>query len=695
MRYLRFVMFATLISAILLPINAADFNSTLKKAKKGDPEAQCDLGDMYRNGRGVEKDLTQAEYWYQKAADQNSARGQFKMGTLYDGRGKEIDYAKAMSWYLKSAEQGYVDAQTNIGLMYQYGDGVPVDYDKALQWYFKAVAGGDAGAQNNLGVMYEKGQGVELDLEKAVYWYSKAAEQGAAIAQCNLGYMYEYGRGVSQDKEQAKYWYRKAADQNNAVGQFNLGELFYDDDSQQMLYWLNKSAEQGYAKAQLQLGMLFLYEGPGDISKNDSLAVYWFRKLAEQGDPDGQYYLGNMYEYGNGVETDPLQAMYWYHKAAMQKDAGAAQKMGDIYREGKLVVKDYSKAAYWYYIAYTAYTALTYDEREGYSCLQLAELYKKGLGVPQDFSVAMFWYKQTIDGEDGALYPEAKKEYELLASLGIKEATSAPNLLSSEGSDVDRDIPLADKTNPNTFVVIIANENYEDEEQISDVPFALNDGKVFRQYCEQTLGIPAQNIREANNATGGRMKKQVNWLVGVAKEFPNAHIIFYYSGHGVADKATEHSYILPVDGSADDMSTCYKLNDLYSTLGAMPAERITVFIDACFSGNNRGNGVIAVNAKGVAYKAVPGDPKGNMVVFSAAQGKETAYPYTSKQHGMFTYYLLKKLQETKGDVTLQELGTYIQAKVKQQSLIENSKTQSPCVMPASAVADTWQNWKLK
>ena len=117
-------------------------------------------------------------------------------------------------------------------------------------------------------------------------------------------------------------------------------------------------------------------------------------------------------------------------------------------------------------------------------------------------------------------------------------------------------------------------------------------------------------------------------------------------------------------------------------------------MDACFSGSKREQGMLA-SARGVALKAKAGQPKGNMVVFSAAQGDETAYPYTAKQHGMFTYYLLKKLQETKGDVTLQELGNYITTNVKQQSVLENNKMQSPCVMPATDVADNWKNWKLK
>lgn len=84
-----------------------------------------------------------------------------------------------------------------------------------------------------------------------------------------------------------------------------------------------------------------------------------------------------------------------------------------------------------------------------------------------------------------------------------------------------------------------------------------------------------------------------------------------------------------------------------------------------------------------------------MVVFSAAQGDETAYPYREQQHGMFTYHLLKKLQETSGDVTLQELGNYIIREVKKRSLEENDKKQTPCVTPSAEVGTKWQNWKLK
>jgi len=82
-------------------------------------------------------------------------------------------------------------------------------------------------------------------------------------------------------------------------------------------------------------------------------------------------------------------------------------------------------------------------------------------------------------------------------------------------------------------------------------------------------------------------------------------------------------------------------------------------------------------------------------VFSAAQGDETAYPFKEQKHGMFTYYLLKKLQESKGNVSLGELGDYITTQVKQQSVVVNRKSQTPTVVPSSAMSGEWKGWKLK
>lgn len=258
-------------------------------------------------------------------------------------------------------------------------------------------------------------------------------------------------------------------------------------------------------------------------------------------------------------------------------------------------------------------------------------------------------------------------------------------------SAVDEDIPVTNQKNSNTFALIIANENYQ---SVASVPYALNDGNIFREYCIKTLGIPEKQIKYIPDATGNQIKAQINWLQTLAEVFTDPHIIFYYAGHGIPDESSRTAYLLPVDGIGTDVCTGYKLDDLYAVLGKMPAENVTVFMDACFSGSKRENGMLA-SARGVAIKAKSGMPQGNMVVFSAAQSDETAYPNNEEKHGMFTYFLLKKLQETKGDVTLHELGEYIRTNVSQQSILLNGKSQTPCVTPSASLDASWREWKLK
>lgn len=258
-------------------------------------------------------------------------------------------------------------------------------------------------------------------------------------------------------------------------------------------------------------------------------------------------------------------------------------------------------------------------------------------------------------------------------------------------SDVDLQIPETKASNPNTFVVIIANENYK---TVASVPFALNDGRIFAKYCQLTLGVPAKQIKLYENATYNDMRLAVAWLKNVCEKFEGeASVIFYYTGHGIPDESDKSSYLLPVDGDGRYVATGYKVDDLYDKLGAMPAKSITVLLDACFSGATR-DGKMVSQAKGIAIKAKKGIPQGNTVVLSAAQGDETAGFKEGEGHGMFTYYLLKKLQETKGDVTLLELSQYIICEVGRASVVD-SKVQTPCVTPSASLGSEWQNWKLK
>lgn len=263
---------------------------------------------------------------------------------------------------------------------------------------------------------------------------------------------------------------------------------------------------------------------------------------------------------------------------------------------------------------------------------------------------------------------------------------------SSRQSDVDKDIPETKIRSDKTFAVIIANEEYK---RVAPVEFALNDGRIFKEYCIKTLGIPENQIHHIENASLNEMRAEIRWLREVMKAYDGtAKIIFYYAGHGIPDESDRTAYLLPSDGYETDVETGYKLEDLYRGLGEIPSQSATLFLDACFGGSKREGDMIA-NARGAVIKTRSEEPVGNMVVFTASQGDETAYSYKEQGHGMFTYFLLKKLKLSAGDVTLGELESYICSNVKQKSIVLNSKSQTPNVMASLTLGDNWKNRKLR
>ena len=152
-------------------------------ADRGSAKAQQQLGYLYANGLGAERDDAAAVAWSGKAADQGNAKAQAVLGAMYhEGRGVPRDYVKAQKWLNLAADQGNADAQGYLGFIYESGEGVPQDYVTAASWYRKAADQGNANAQVNLGLMYGRGQGVAQDYVQAHKWFNLAAMSGNAGA---------------------------------------------------------------------------------------------------------------------------------------------------------------------------------------------------------------------------------------------------------------------------------------------------------------------------------------------------------------------------------------------------------------------------------------------------------------------------------------------------------------------------------
>lgn len=251
--------------------------------------------------------------------------------------------------------------------------------------------------------------------------------------------------------------------------------------------------------------------------------------------------------------------------------------------------------------------------------------------------------------------------------------------------------PITGVKNDKTFALIITNEDYE---MAANVDNATNDGLAFKEYCLKTLGIPDNNMRYCTNLSFGKMRKAISDMLDLVNILNGeANLIVYYAGHGIPDNKTKDAYLMPVDADGTDTDVCISLGDMYSKIDGSNLNKCVVFIDACFSGAQRG-GEMIVAARGVKLKPKEITPMGKTIVFSATSNDEAAYSHKDEQHGLFTYYLLSKLQESKGKVSLGELAEYIQEKVALESRRINNIPQTPKVSVAPGMANSWKSIKL-
>lgn len=264
--------------------------------------------------------------------------------------------------------------------------------------------------------------------------------------------------------------------------------------------------------------------------------------------------------------------------------------------------------------------------------------------------------------------------------------------LSKNGiSDVDIKIPYSANRVQNVFALIIANENYKNEENVN---FALKDGEIFRNYLTSTIGISEKQVKTIYDATNNDIHLGIDWLKNMSTAYDgNVKFIVYYAGHGVPNETDHTSYLLPVDGKGGLLNTCFSLSKFYNELGNISTEQTIVFMDACFSGTKRGEGMLT-STRGIAIKPKQFELTGNVVALTATQGNETAHPFTEQKHGLFTYFLLKKIKESKGNCTLGDMMDYLSSKVSQTSMIENGVPQNPSIMTSSSIKN-WRSLQLR
>ena len=311
------------------------------RAKRGDAQAQYDLGLSCLQGMGVEKNMEQAILWISRSAEQGYAPAQCQWGfMLYQGQ----RFAEAAQFYRKSADQGYGEGLYNLAVCYERGHGVRQDQELAANYYLKAAQKGVSQAMYNLAQFYLRGVGVKKDRQEAEKWLVLASESyppARVLLQQLRGNSPEQAEeqelsagpdsGQSDSSEDEKFSdTERRAREGDPREQCNLGVFYLQGrgvqrDDIKGFQWMKKAAEAGDGLAQLNLAAL--YERGRGVRRNAKLSVSMLEQAFANGQSEAGYLLGLRYLYGNGVDQVPEEARKLWEKSARMGDTSSQQAL--------------------------------------------------------------------------------------------------------------------------------------------------------------------------------------------------------------------------------------------------------------------------------------------------------------------------------------------------------------------------------
>jgi Caspase domain len=280
--------------------------------------------------------------------------------------------------------------------------------------------------------------------------------------------------------------------------------------------------------------------------------------------------------------------------------------------------------------------------------------------------------KGTASGPEPVVYPFTRKSMSLPKGA-MPAVTQSPNDL-------------------NAVAVIIGNKNYRN--RIPQVDFAHNDAEAMKRFLVEILGVIEGNIIDLRDVKLAEMEavlgndrtyKAKLWRYVRPRE---SDVFIFYSGHGVPGLKDGRQYLLPVDGdpNAPEIQG-YPTELLYRNLGQLEARSVTVFIEACFSGESpSGYLVRAASGIHVTSKNVPAVP---FTVISAANKDQVASWDKEARHGIFTKHLLdalygaadsKRYGNADNRITLSEIKGYLDHEMTYAARREFGREQQATVI---------------
>jgi peptidoglycan hydrolase-like protein with peptidoglycan-binding domain len=246
--------------------------------------------------------------------------------------------------------------------------------------------------------------------------------------------------------------------------------------------------------------------------------------------------------------------------------------------------------------------------------------------------------------------------------------------------------------NRHAVAVILGNRDYG--EPVPDVDYAANDADAMRRFVIERLGYRDGNIIDLRDASQAEMTSVFGrendhqgklWrLVRTGK----SDVTVFYSGHGVPGLRDNKGYLLPVDADPDTVElNGYPLDWLLNNLAKIKARSMTVYLDACFSGESP-KGMLIQAVSGLSIEPRMPSTNSDMTVITAATGDQVASWDKKAKHGLFTKHLLDALAGAadKGDygdgdgkVTVGEVKRYLDDEMTYAAQRNNGRVQTATI----------------
>lgn len=200
-----------------------------EQALAGNPDAQSELADKYLYGADVEQDLSQALYWYELSAANDSVYSQYMASLMQQkGYGTAPNPQAASAWYelaIQTPDNGEALGQVAENL---FRSNSPLNNaEESRYWLERAANAGDVRSQVILADMLLQGWGGPVDSVAAIRWYGKAAEDDVPYAQYSVGYLLMTDELIGINPTEARMWFLRAANNGLDAARYNLGDLYY------------------------------------------------------------------------------------------------------------------------------------------------------------------------------------------------------------------------------------------------------------------------------------------------------------------------------------------------------------------------------------------------------------------------------------------------------------------------------------